>query len=96
MDRPQVPELNSATASEYEMNPVVSSQFQVVLSSDTTSVDRFGVTQNAVTLYGGLWWGFNYTASDTPVPEPSTLLLLTLGGVGLFVFRRVRRNKSAT
>jgi hypothetical protein len=93
-DRPQVPEFNSATASEYEMNPIVSSQFQVVLASDVTSVDQFGVTQNTVTLYGGLWWGYNYTATEY-VPEPSTYVLLALGSIGLLVGRRVTRRKVA-
>jgi hypothetical protein len=70
---------------EYELNPVASVQFQVVLSTDTTSVVG-GITQNALTLYGGEWWGFSYSAVD--VPEPSAWLLLTLGGCGFLFFRR--------
>ena len=84
LDRPQVPE------NEYDTNPVVSSQFQVVLAGDTQSVVG-GVTNNAVTLYGGEWWGFNFSAVD--VPEPSAGLLVMLGGSGLLFFRRKARRK---
>jgi hypothetical protein len=69
---------------EYESNPVTSLQFQVVLAGDHQETVN-GVVVNMVTLYGGVSWGYTYSAVD--VPEPSTLLLLTLGGGGLLVFR---------
>jgi hypothetical protein len=79
LDTPLVPE------NEYELNPVASVEFQVVLASNTvTKVD--GVTLNTVTLYGGEWWGFTYSAVE--VPEPATLLLLGLGSLILVRRRR--------
>lgn len=83
-DRPLIRE------NEYELDPVASIEFQVVLASDTQS-EVGGITQNKVTLYGGEWWGFTYTAADTP--EPASCVLLTLGAGVLFVFR-VRRQRS--
>jgi len=77
---------------EYESNLVASIQFQVVLAGDTQSV-MGGVTNNAVTLYGGDWWGFNFTAVD--VPEPSAGLLVMLGGSGLLFFRKRAGKKRA-
>src|SRR5262249_21190554 len=62
VDRPLINE------NEYESNPVASIQFQVVLASDTQTIDRNGVVQNDLTLYGGYWWGFTYSAYDTPEP----------------------------
>src|ERR1017187_1461509 len=58
---------------EYETTRVGAVQFQVILAGDTQSVIG-GVTNNAVTLYGGDWWGFSFSAVD--VPEPSTGLLV--------------------
>lgn len=85
VDRPLISELNPNTGTEYENNPVASVQFQVVLATDATSVVD-GITQNAITLYGGEWWGFSYSATD--VPEPATgFLVVTLSACGLF-FRR--------
>ena len=78
---------------EYETNPAAAVQFQVILAGDTQSVIG-GVTNNAVTLYGGDWWGFSFSAVD--VPEPSTGLLVMLGGSGLLFFRsRARRKRAA-
>ena len=80
-----------------ETNPQVNSQFQVVLATDTTSTINSGpggaaVTLNTVTLYGGDWWGYQYTAVDTP--EPSTLVLGLGGAVGLTLAGlRVRRRR---
>jgi hypothetical protein len=91
LDRPFVTETRAG--GEYESNPVVSSQFQVVLVGDTVTRQPLGpggrmVTENALTLYGGEWWGYTYTAVETP--EPASGLLLALGGGGLLFLRRMR------
>ena len=86
IDRPYVFE------NEYESNPVVSAQFQVILADDTTTVVD-GVTKHALTLYGGYWWGYTYTAVETP--EPSTIVLASLGGVTLLLGRRLGARKRA-
>ena len=88
-DRPYV------TENEYELNPVVSSQFQVVLVGDTTSQTATGpggamVTQHALTLYGGYWWGYEYTAAD--VPEPSSIVFVSMGFIGFAVTWSRRRS----
>lgn len=91
-DRPLVPEFDSYFShKEYESNPVASIQFQVVLASDTTTVVD-GVTQNNVTLYGGEWWGFTYSAVETP--EPASLTLLGIGAFGLFGYGWRQRKRS--
>ena len=74
------------TEQEYESNPVVNAQFQVVLAD-------YDATNKKLTLYGGEWWGFNYSAVDTP--EPATCLLMTIGGGGLLFFRRMTGRRSA-
>jgi hypothetical protein len=74
----------------YEMNPVASIQFQVIIADDVQTMVK-GVTQNAVTLYGGEWWGFTFSAVD--VPEPSALVLLALGGPGLLLATWRRWNR---
>jgi len=84
------PSINEA---EYDTNNLVASvQFQVVLATDAQSVIG-GVTNNALTLYGGDWWGFTFSAVD--VPEPSAGLLVMLGGSGLLFFRRRVQRKRA-
>jgi len=90
LDRPFV------TENEYEENPVVSVQFQVVLVGDTLTQTPTGpggamVTQHALTLYGGDWWGYTYTAVD--VPEPSTWVLVMCGGVGVVVMELRARSR---
>ena len=86
LDRPRVPE------NEYEMNPVVASNFSVVLADDVqTMVGK--IIQNTVTLYGGESWGFTYTAAD--VPEPSSILLMMIGGGGAFAFRKIGARRVA-
>ena len=42
--------------------------------------------EDLVTLYGGLWWGYQYNTSD--VPEPASLALLAIGAIAL---KRTRR-----
>jgi hypothetical protein len=81
----------NAFENEYESNPVASYQFQVVLASDTVTQKPLGtdgamVTQNAITLYGGEWWGYQSSASD--VPEPSTLILAAFSGLVLLACQR--------
>jgi hypothetical protein len=78
LDTPFVTE--TRTGGEYESNPVVSSQFQIVLAD-------YDKDKKHITLYGGEWWGYTYTAVETP--EPASCLLLALGGGGLFFFRRM-------
>jgi hypothetical protein len=101
----------------YANNPVVTAEFQMVLATDTTSQVqvKYGNktvtdTMNSLTLYGGEWWGFTYSAYNTPnppplpplgplpdpAPEPSTLLM-GLSGIGLITatYRR-RRQSNAT
>jgi hypothetical protein len=85
VDRPFVSE------AEYETNPVAAVQFQVVLASDTVTVSG-GLTNNALTLYGGEWWGYNFSATD--VPEPSTFALLGIGALSLLAWRRRRQPKA--
>ena len=84
MDRPQVPE------NEYENNPIVSAQFQVALVGDEVSI-KHGIVQNKLTLYGGEWWGYEYSATD--VPEPSAFAIGIIGSGGFFLFRRVNGKK---
>lgn len=86
-DRPQVPEFDLYyTRKEYESNPVASIQFQVVLAD-------FNEDTKHITLYGGEWWGFTYSAVE--LPEPSSCLLMTLGGGGLLFLRRMTRRMRA-
>ncbi|HUO08000.1 MAG TPA: PEP-CTERM sorting domain-containing protein [Phycisphaerae bacterium] len=80
MDEPVINE------NEYESNPVASVQFQAVLATVAQTVDANGITQNAITLYGGEWWGFSYSATD--VPEPAACVMLMFGAGGLFLRRR--------
>ncbi len=92
VDRPQVPEFDSYfTNAEYENNPIAAVQFQTVLATDTTSVDTNGITQNALTLYGGEWWGFTFSASDAPEPASCSLLAI---GAGSLLLRRNKRQRS--
>ncbi len=83
-----------------DQNPVANLQFQVVLSglTDTTeTVDGKTVTTHAVTLYGGVCWGYTYEAHDPPPPPPPVPLpgalglgLSMLGGYGAMLVLRKR------
>jgi hypothetical protein len=57
-------------------------QFQVFICTDAVAA---GV--HTVTLYGGDWWGYQYSTTD--VPAPASLALLSAGG--LLASRRRRR-----
>jgi hypothetical protein len=37
-----------------------------------------GVTTNITVYQGEEWWGFNWTATALPVPEPSTIILVVV------------------
>jgi len=79
-DRPSWPE------DENEINPVADFEAQVFLAED------FGVrngVQHDMTIYGGLWWGYQYSAFDNPIPEPTTVLLFGLGGLALLQRHKV-------
>jgi hypothetical protein len=49
-----------------ESNPVADVQFQVALAMDaqTTNNTTGAVISNVLTLYGGYWWGYTYTAQE--------------------------------
>jgi hypothetical protein len=79
LDTPFVTE--TTRGGEYESNPVVSAQFQIVLAD-------YDKDKKHITLYGGEWWGYTYTAVETP--EPASCLLLVLGGGGLLFIRRMK------
>jgi hypothetical protein len=67
-----------------ETNPVADVQFQVVLAD-------FNAATTNITLYGGEWWGYKYTASDTLVPEPWGLLPMAACGLAFLLMRREGR-----
>ncbi|HUY91929.1 MAG TPA: hypothetical protein VMV10_24525 [Pirellulales bacterium] len=73
---------------EKETNPVAYLTFQVALA-----LDDYNITQNsnAVTLLGGVQWGYIYVAHDTP--EPSSLAIWSaLGALGIAARRRRRHS----
>jgi hypothetical protein len=62
----------------------------VTKETDTYDPDT-EVTTHAVTIYGGVWWGFQV------VPEPSTYVLTLIGGgfVAVSQVRKSRRERAA-
>jgi hypothetical protein len=79
VDIPGTPE------NEYEGSPVGDFQAQVFLAVDSGAGGGF--TDN-VTIYGGEWWGYQYTAVDTPEPGVASMFGLGLGSL-LFGYRRL-------
>ncbi len=73
---------------EYELNPIADVQFQVILASDSID-DVGGVATHTVTMYGGEWWGYQYSATD--VPEPTACAYLAFATIGLLRRRRPAR-----
>ncbi len=63
---------------------------QVFVVSETTALDPHqpNITDHYVTIYGGVWWGFRV------IPEPSTIVLNTIGAIGLLVYG-LRRKRAA-
>ena len=94
LDRPRIPESEIGDPNN-EVNPVADVQFQVILAGEIVTANPNGTNNHAVTLYGGEWWGFRYSATDN-VPEPATFVLLAFGGMGLLLFQRLKGRKSAT
>ncbi len=77
----------------YNGNPIANVQFQVFLAVDNGAGGGF--THN-VTLYAGEWWGYQYTATAIPTPEPSTLLVWSsLGAMGLIANKWRKRKRAA-
>jgi hypothetical protein len=78
LDIPSAPELLQPEASETK-DFFANVQFQVFVAVDGGAAN--GIAHN-VTIYGGEWWGYNYTASDTVnatvTPVPSTLVMSSI------------------
>jgi len=81
-DRPFTREL------EYELNPVANEEFVSLLVGQNivNGIDD-------VTIYGGVDWGYTYTAYDTPEPASIGLLAAGIGAIAMLAF--LRRRKSA-
>ncbi len=67
-----IPGVNEA---EYEGNLVGDVQFQVFLALDNGAGGGF---DHNVTIYGGYWWGYQYTAVDVPEPPMAFAGVLAL------------------
>jgi len=69
---------------EYELNPVSSVQFQVVLAD-------YSQANKEITLYGGEWWGYTYAATE--VPEPSSLAICCIAGLMMLGVRKLLKKE---
>jgi len=81
----------AATSTSFSDNPTLSFvpgmvvQFQTFVAKDVVTNNGLGGKTNTVTMYGGVWWGF-----QDAVPEPSSWILMVSGG-GFIVLASRRR-----
>jgi hypothetical protein len=61
-------------------------QFQVFIA-----VDKVNAGVHNVTLYGGDWWGYQYSTIDTPEPATITLLGIGIAGIAGYAWRRKKQ-----
>ena len=80
-DRPFTREL------EYELNPVVNEEFVSLLVGQNI-VNGF----DTVTIYGGVDWGYTYTAYDTPEPASIGLVAAGIGAIAMLACSRRRKS----
>jgi hypothetical protein len=76
-----------------EPEPVANLEFVTLLAGQELEPNTLGGNTDVVTIYGGVDWGYTYTAAD--VPEPSTLALLGLGTFSLLAYDWRRRKAKA-